>query len=86
MTTTAPDWLTKRDGSLKPGIRDYIAHVMIGAQPLYRLEVRPAGGTFACAVISAITGKRLDDAALHYADAPAALAGGLDQLQAKLGW
>lgn len=86
MTTTAPEWLTKRDGAMKPGIRDFITHVMIGSQPLYRLEVRPAGGKFACAVISAVTGKRLDDAALHYADAPAALDGGLEQLRAKLGW
>jgi len=86
MTMTAPEWLTKRDGSLKPGVRDFATHVMIGAQPLYRLEVRPAGGTFACAVVSALTGKRLDDVALHYADGPAALAGGLEQLRAKLGW
>lgn len=81
----APDWLTLHGGSLKPGIRDQIAFVLIGDQPQYRLDVRPATGKVACAVTETVNGRRLDDATT-YPNADAALAGGLDQLRAKLGW
>ncbi|MGL6074023.1 MAG: hypothetical protein ACRC8S_07670 [Fimbriiglobus sp.] len=83
---TPPDWLTKREGSLKPGIRDFITHVMIGDQPQYRLEVRPAAGKYMCTITQSINGKRLDDGSSTYATSQDALAGGLVQLQAKLGW
>lgn len=82
---TVPDWLTTRDGSLKPGLADRIVFVMFAGQPQYKLEARPAAGAFACAVTQTINGKRLDDATT-YPTAAAALAGGLDQLRAKLGW
>jgi hypothetical protein len=82
---TVPDWLKLRDGSLKPGVRDQIVFVMIGDRPDYRLDVRPAAGQFACAVTQTINGRRLDEATT-YPTADAALAGGLDQLRAKLGW
>ena len=58
---TAPEWLTRRDGSLKPGLRDYITLVLLGGQPQYRVEVRPAVGTFEAVVTFSINGKRLDD-------------------------
>ena len=82
---TVPDWLRLRDGSLKPGVRDQIVYVMISDRPDYRLDVRPAGGTFTCAVTQTVNGRRFDDATT-YPTADAALAGGLDQLRAKLGW
>ncbi len=82
---TVPDWLQTRGGALKPGVRPETTFVMLEGQPLYKLEVRPATGTFACAVSNTVNGKRLDDAAT-YPTADAALAGGLDQLRNKLGW
>ncbi len=82
---TAPDWLTLRDGTLKPGVGARTAFVMIGGQPQYRLDVAPASGKFACAVTETVNGRRLDDATT-YPTADAALASGLDQLRAKLGW
>jgi hypothetical protein len=82
----APDWLTKRDGSLKSGLRPEVVLVMVGGQPQYRLDCRPAGGQFMCGVTQTVNGRRLDDPALKYATADAALAGGLDQLRTKLGW
>jgi hypothetical protein len=82
---SVPDWLKLRDGSLKPGVRDQIVFVMVGDQPHYRLDVRPAAGQFACAVTQTVNGRRLDEATT-YPTADAALAGGLDQLRAKLGW
>ena len=82
---TAPDWLTKHDGALKPGVRDHMQFVLIGGAPQYKLEVRPATGTFICAVQQSNNGKRLDDATT-YPTEDAALAGGLEQLRSKLGW
>jgi hypothetical protein len=84
-TPAAPDWLTLRSGSLKPGIRDHILLVMVGDQPQYRLEARPAAGQYTCAVTQANNGKRLD-AGAKYPTRDAALAGGLDELRAALGW
>jgi len=81
-----PDWLILRSGSLKPGVRPETTFVMLEGHPQYKLEVRPATGTFACAVSNTVNGKRLDDTATTYPTADAALAGGLDQLRAKLGW
>ncbi|MFO0850674.1 MAG: hypothetical protein U0871_19270 [Gemmataceae bacterium] len=82
---TAPDWLSLRDGSLKPGIRDHILFVMVGDQPQYKLEARPAAGQFTCAVTQTINGKRVDGGA-KYPTRDAALSGGLDELRAALGW
>ena len=82
----APEWLTKRDGALKPGLRDYIAIVMIANRPEYRLEVRPASGKFACVVSYTVNGKLIDDGKESHPSADAAWANGLSRLQAKLGW
>jgi hypothetical protein len=82
---TIPDWLTARDGALKPGVRADTVFVMLGDQPQYKLEARPAAGTFTCAVSQTINGRRLDDGAT-YPTKDAALAGGLEQLREKLGW
>lgn len=80
-----PEWLKQREGSLKPGLRENIVLVMLANQPQYRLEARPAGGSYACVVAQSNNGKRLDDATT-YPSADAALVGGLDQLRNRLGW
>jgi hypothetical protein len=85
-TPPVPDWLAKRAGALQSGVRPETRFVLIGGQPLYKLEVRPAVGQFACAVTNSANGHRLDDATATYASADAALTGGLEQLRAKLGW
>jgi hypothetical protein len=82
---TVPDWLAKRDGSLKPGLPDGVVLALVGGRPMYRLEVRPAAGKHTCAIVQTVNGHRLDDGAT-YPTADAALAGGLDQLRARLGW
>jgi hypothetical protein len=81
----APDWLTKRDGALKRGLRDYVAIVTIADRPEYRLELRPANGKFACVVSYTVNGKLIEG---HESQptADAAWADGLTRLQAKLGW
>ncbi|HJZ55839.1 MAG TPA: hypothetical protein VKE74_12800 [Gemmataceae bacterium] len=80
-----PEWLTRHDGSLKPGIGDGVVFVMIGKEPQYRLEVRPAAGKFTCAVIQTVNGRQLGDGTT-YPGAESALAGGLEQLRNTLGW
>ena len=88
MTSTqpVPEWLTTRGGVLKPGVRPETTFVMLEGNPQYKLEVRPATGTFACAVSNTVNGKRLDDPKVTYPDANAALTGGLEQLRTALGW
>jgi hypothetical protein len=81
---TVPDWVSKRGGSLAPGVEGSV-FVVLDGRPMYRLDARPAAGKVACAVTQTANGKRLDDSTA-YADVPAALAGGLEQLRAKLGW
>lgn len=82
---TVPEWLTKRDGALKPGIRTDVQFVLISGAPQYRLDVRPAVGTYSCAVTQTVNGKQLGDGSV-YPTADAALTGGLEQLRNKLGW
>jgi hypothetical protein len=90
MTATTPvvvpEWLTLRSGTLKPGVKPETQFVMIGTQPLYRLDLRPAGGRFTCAVVFTVNGSRLDDGVTTYATPHEAYAGGLEQLRNKLGW
>ena len=82
---TVPEWLSKRDGFLKPGIWGHIVFVVVGGQPQYKLEARPAVGKFTCYVSETVNYKRLDDGTT-YPTQEASFAGGLDQLRAKLGW
>lgn len=82
---TAPEWLKRREGALKPGIREHILLVLLNNQPLYKLEVRPAAGQFTCFVTQTVNGKRLDQGK-SYSNKEAAFQGGLDELQTSLGW
>lgn len=82
---TVPDWLAKRDGTLRPGVQPNMLFVLIGGLE-YKVEARPAAGKFGCAVQQSVNGKRLDDPKLTYPNTEAALTGGLDQLRAALGW
>lgn len=85
-TGVVPDWLAQRDGTLRAGVRPETVFVVLGGQPLYRLEVRPAKGQYACAITSTANAKRLDNPAWTYPTREAALAGGLEQLRGVLGW
>jgi hypothetical protein len=81
----APEWLTRREGALKPGLDAETWIVTMSGHPAYRLFVTPAGGQFTCVITQTNNGKRLDGGKL-YASVDAALAGGLEELRAKLGW
>jgi hypothetical protein len=81
-----PDWLAKRGGAIQRGVAEETRLVLVGGQPLYRLEVRPAAGRFACAIVETATGKRLDDATAIHATSDKALSAGMEQLRNWLGW
>jgi len=83
---TAPEWLTKRDCTLTPGIRDHIVFVAVSGRPQYKMETRPAKGKFACVVTQTVNGKLIDDAAAEYPTQDAAFSGGLERLKNQLGW
>jgi hypothetical protein len=82
---TPPDWLTARHGGLKRGLSDNVLFVSLGGEPQWRLDALPARGRFTCAVIQTNNGKRLDGGK-DYPTREAALAGGLEELRAHLGW
>ena len=82
---TAPDWLTARNGGLRPGLADNVVLVILDGHPQWRLDALPARGKYTVAVVQTNNGKRLDEGK-EYPTREAALAGGLEELRARLGW
>jgi hypothetical protein len=85
VTLTTPDWLAQRGGELRPGLAEHTWVVLLSGQPQYRLDAIPAEGRFTCAIVEAVSGRRLDEGK-EYATPTDALRGGLEELQVKLGW
>ncbi len=81
----APDWLTKRGGSVRPGIDDCSWFVCFDGAPQYELTPIPAAGKFACEIRQTINGKRLDGTGT-YPTRDDAIRGGLENLRDALGW
>lgn len=84
--SSVPEWLAKRAGAIQSGVDRETRFVLVGGEPLYKLEVRPAAGRFTCAVTETASGRRLDDGAVIHGSFQEALAGGLELLRANLGW
>ena len=82
---TIPDWLASRNGDLAMGLSDKTLHVTLDGHPQWRLDAVPAKGHYTCAILQTNNGKRLDEGK-EYPTLEAALAGGLEELRAKLGW
>ncbi len=85
MSIPAPDWLTRHDGALKPGVDGNSWVVLFADLPQYNVIPRPAAGQFACEVVQTINGKRLDCPGT-FATRAGALQGGLEALRQALGW
>lgn len=81
----APEWLTNRDGSLKPGPNAQTWLLTLGGHPMHRLFATTAQGQFACVVTQSNNGQRFESGKL-YPTTEAALAGGLEELRTTLGW
>jgi hypothetical protein len=85
MAITAPEWLVKRGGSLKPGPYGDVWFVMFQGGPQYKLAPVPVGGKYGCAITQTINGKPIPSTA-RADTADAAIQGGLEDLRKALGW
>ncbi len=81
----APDWLTKRGGTLKLGSDGKTWFILFAGQPNYSLVAVPVGSQFGCSIRQTNNGKQIasDDVA---ASKDAAVQAGLDALCKSLGW
>ena len=84
MPLTAPDWLTRRGGTLRLH-PDGSSWVMIDDRPLYMLRAIPVQNKFGSLVEETVNGKRLESKTV-YTTAEEALRGGLGDLRKSLGW
>lgn len=85
MTLTAPEWLTKRGGQLRPASDGQCWVVVFDGQPQYRLRPFPAAGKHGCEVEQMNNGKRLKPGSTC-PSSDDALRGGLEELRKTLGW
>ena len=85
MEIIAPDWLSKRGGSLRRLPTGQSFAVIIDGKPLYELTPVPASGKHSCDVMQTNNGRRLESQTV-YQNADDALLGGLEDLRKSLGW
>jgi len=85
MPVTTPDWLTRHDGSLRPNPDGETWSVVIGGEPLYRLQPDPVKGKLACLVTLTNNGKLLAEAG-SYPSRDEAIQAALESLRQVLGW
>ncbi len=85
MSLAAPEWLTQRGCSLRPGIDGRSSFVLFDDKPQYEVTPIPVKGKYGCEIRQTVNGKRLDGAGV-YPTAAAAIQGGLEELRKALGW
>jgi hypothetical protein len=85
MALTAPDWLSRRGCSVRPGVDGRSWFVVFDQGPQYELTPMPVKGKFGCEIRQTNNGKRLDGTGV-YGGADEALRGGLEELRKTLGW
>ncbi|HEV3446836.1 MAG TPA: hypothetical protein VG099_19515 [Gemmataceae bacterium] len=85
MELMKPEWLSKRDGDVRPGTFGNAWLVLLAGEPQYRLVPVPADGKYSCQVIQTVNGKRLDKGGV-FASPDEACRGGLEDLRQALGW
>jgi hypothetical protein len=85
MAVTAPDWLTRHGGELRPSADGHSWMVYFAGELQYVIAPAPADGKYSCKVTQTINGKRLDSGATHPTLEDAAR-GGLEDLRKALGW
>jgi hypothetical protein len=85
MAVKVPEWLARRDGSLKPGPYGETWYVMLGGEPQYKLAPVPVAGKYGCAITQTINGKLIESTA-RADTADGACQAGLEDLRKALGW
>jgi hypothetical protein len=84
-SVTAPDWLTKHGGELRPSKDGQSVMVFFAGQMQYVLALDPVKGMYGCRVIQTNNGRRLDSSG-SYETPEDAFRGGLEDLRKGLGW
>jgi hypothetical protein len=83
---TVPDWLARRECTMKLGPDGKTWYVLVNCEPNYSIQAVPADGTRHAPVVrQTINGKRIECAGT-YATPDEALQGGLNDLGKALGW
>ncbi len=85
MAVTAPDWLSKHGGELRPSADGRSWMVYFAGQMQYVIAPAPAAGKYSCKVRQTINGKSLDSGAT-YPTLEDAARGGLEDLRKAVGW
>ena len=82
---TAPDWLTKRGGSLKLGSDGQTWYMIFDGRPGYSLVATPVVGKFGCVIRQTVNGNPIDSPGT-FAAGQDAIKAGLEDLRKALGW
>jgi len=85
MAVTAPDWLARHGGELRPSQDGHSWLVIFAGQVQYALFPVPAGGKFGCRITQTINGKR-QDLPTPASTLEEAVRAGLEELRKSLGW
>jgi hypothetical protein len=85
MSVATPDWLSRREGELRPSADGRSWSVSFDGALQYVLVAVPAEGKFACRISQTVNGKRLDAPGVYDTAEDAARAG-LEHLRQQLGW
>ena len=85
MPVTAPEWLTRRGGSLKLASDRRTWYVLLGGEPLYAVVERPVAGKFGAYIKQVNSGKPIDSNSTAATPDDAVMAG-LEDLRKALGW
>ena len=86
MAVTAPDWLTRRGGTVREGPNRRTWFVLFDGGPQYELKPIPAAGKHSCQVMQTINGRYLEGSGSIYPSVEDAVRGGLEDLRKALGW
>jgi hypothetical protein len=85
MAVTAPEWLTRRGGSLKLASDDRTWYVLLDGEPNYAVVERPVAGKFGSLVKVVNSGRPVESTSTA-ASPEEAVAAGLEDLRKALGW
>ena len=85
MNVTAPEWLSKRGGSLKTGYDQHTCLMILRGEPQYALVPAPASGKYSCLITQTINSRHVP-ASGTFPTPEDAIRGGLEDLRKHLGW
>ena len=85
MTTTVPEWLSRRGGDVELASDGKTRFVRLDGRPIYTVVPRPVADKFGSFIMQTNSGRPIQSLSTA-ADPEAALAAGLEDLRKALGW